>query len=107
MEIYHDITGNSLDGAFSASEVSVTSSMRTSLYHVVCGGSHSTMDGWYSLLGDHCYQNECAYEISENAGGWKKRVFGEQYDALLEVKRKYDPEGLFWCKHCIGDEDKD
>ena len=34
------------------------------------------------------YQNECAYEISEAAGGWKKRVYGEQYDKLLAIKMK-------------------
>mmetsp|Transcript_17322 Transcript_17322/g.34765 ORF Transcript_17322/g.34765 Transcript_17322/m.34765 type:complete len:569 (-) Transcript_17322:65-1771(-) len=105
VEIYHDITGNSKN-EFSAEAVSVTRDMRTALYHVVGGGSHKTMDRWYELLGDHCYQNECAYEISEEAGGWKKRIFGEQYEPLMEIKEKYDPQGLFRCRHCIGDEEQ-
>jgi ribonuclease T2 len=103
-EIYHDITGNAKD-PFSADDVSITSSFRNALFHVVTGGgTHLTMNKVYDLLGDYCYQNECAFQISEESGGWKKRVFGEQYESLLEIKNKYDPEGKFWCRHCVGDE---
>ena len=104
VEIYHDITGNAAD-LFPSDDVIVTAAMRGALYHVVSGGSHETMDAMYELLGDNCYQNECAYEISDASGGWKKRVYGEMYEQLLDVKRKYDPENVFWCKHCVGDEE--
>ncbi|GMH81012.1 hypothetical protein TL16_g08791 [Triparma laevis f. inornata] len=97
-EIYHAVSGNAKE-PFDADSVSITSSFRNALYHVVTGGgSHDTMDAIYELLGDNCYQNECAYEISEAAGGWKKRVYGEQYDDLLAIKKKYDPETVFWCR---------
>lgn len=33
---------------------------------------------------------------------WKHDYFGANYDKLLEVKNKYDPEGVFWCKPCVG-----
>lgn len=28
----------------------------------------------------------------------------EVYTKLLAVKRKYDPDGLFICHHCVGSE---
>ena len=32
------------------------------------------------------------------------RYWGEEnYAELLEVKARYDPEGVFWCHHCVGD----
>ena len=29
---------------------------------------------------------------------------GTRYAALLSVKDKYDPHGLFVCHHCVGSE---
>jgi len=103
IEIYHCITGHSKQH-FDAEAVSITSAFRSSLYHVVTGGGNSDqMDKAYEMLGDHCYPNECAYSISEESGGWESRRYGEQYERLSTVKNKYDPEGVFFCKHCIGD----
>jgi FAD/FMN-containing dehydrogenase len=36
---------------------------------------------------------------------WRRRSFGGNYERLLEVKRKYDPEGLFTTHHGVGSED--
>lgn len=33
---------------------------------------------------------------------WKQDYFGVNYERLLRVKHKYDPEGVFWCKPCVG-----
>ena len=36
---------------------------------------------------------------------WSTAYWGKAtYARLLEVKRKYDPEGLFICRHCVGSE---
>lgn len=35
---------------------------------------------------------------------WKKNWFGENYNWLKSVKDKYDPEGVFWCWRCVGNE---
>lgn len=35
---------------------------------------------------------------------WKKNWFGENYNWLKSVKQKYDPEGVFWCWRCVGNE---
>lgn len=33
---------------------------------------------------------------------WKHDYYGANYDTLLQIKHKYDPTGLFWCKPCVG-----
>lgn len=35
---------------------------------------------------------------------WKENWFGENYSWLKSVKHKYDPEGVFWCWRCVGNE---
>ncbi|KAL4740448.1 hypothetical protein BDV11DRAFT_169064 [Aspergillus similis] len=35
---------------------------------------------------------------------WREDWFGEKYDWLVGVKQKYDPEGVFWCWRCVGNE---
>ncbi len=39
--------------------------------------------------------------------GWEKRLWGDNYAALLAVKQRYDPGNLFACHHCIGDNSTD
>ena len=36
---------------------------------------------------------------------WKRDYWGPNYARLLAVKRKYDPEGLFFVHHGVGSED--
>ncbi|KAF2170463.1 hypothetical protein M409DRAFT_51502 [Zasmidium cellare ATCC 36951] len=33
---------------------------------------------------------------------WKAEYFGTNYEQLLEIKKKWDPHGVFWCKPCVG-----
>lgn len=33
---------------------------------------------------------------------WKEAFFGENYDKLASIKSKWDPQGVFWCKNCVG-----
>ena len=35
---------------------------------------------------------------------WQQEFWGANYERLLQIKRKYDPEGLFYCHHCVGSE---
>lgn len=35
-------------------------------------------------------------------GEWKRNSYGELYGRLMEVKRKYDPESLFYARHAVG-----
>ncbi|KAI0120799.1 FAD-binding domain-containing protein [Hypoxylon sp. NC0597] len=38
---------------------------------------------------------------------WRESWWGSNYEALLEIKKKYDPEGLLKCWKCVGFEDED
>jgi FAD/FMN-containing dehydrogenase len=47
------------------------------------------------------YVNETDYLEPD----WQREFWGENYDRLLRIKRKYDPDGLFFCHHCVGSEE--
>jgi FAD/FMN-containing dehydrogenase len=48
------------------------------------------------------YVNETDYFEPE----WQRAFWGGNYARLLEVKRKYDPRGVFRCHHCVGSEER-
>lgn len=35
---------------------------------------------------------------------WRSSIFGPNYEKLLAIKRVYDPDGVFYCKNCVGSE---
>lgn len=35
---------------------------------------------------------------------WREDWFGDNYDWLRSVKEKYDPDEVFWCWRCVGNE---
>lgn len=35
---------------------------------------------------------------------WQQVFWGSNYSKLLKIKNKYDPNGLFYCHHCVGSE---
>ncbi|WP_354082639.1 FAD-binding protein [Bradyrhizobium sp. S3.3.6] len=47
-----------------------------------------------------CYVNECDYFQA----GWQKAFWGDNYARLLAIKRRYDPDGLFFVHHGVGSE---
>ena len=47
------------------------------------------------------YVNECDYFQP----GWQTAFWGPHYQRLLEIKRRYDPDGLFYVHHGVGSED--
>ncbi len=49
------------------------------------------------------YVNEADY-FQKN---WQEDFWGPHYQRLREIKKKYDPYGLFYCHHCIGSEQWD
>jgi FAD/FMN-containing dehydrogenase len=52
--------------------------------------------------GSGSYVNETDYFEPD----WQRAFWGTNYDKLLAIKRKYDPDHLFTCHHCVGSEDK-
>ncbi|KAE8440852.1 hypothetical protein EG329_006369 [Mollisiaceae sp. DMI_Dod_QoI] len=47
------------------------------------------------------YANE-AYPDEPN---WQHAFWGDNYERLLEIKKKYDPRDVLWCHPCVGNED--
>jgi FAD/FMN-containing dehydrogenase len=50
--------------------------------------------------GTGTYLNECDY-FQEN---WQQAFWGSNYPRLAEIKRRYDPDGLFTVHHGVGSE---
>jgi FAD/FMN-containing dehydrogenase len=50
--------------------------------------------------GTGAYVNEADYFEAN----WQQEFWGENYERLLQIKRKVDPQGLFYCHHCVGSE---
>ena len=51
--------------------------------------------------GSGAYLNECDY-FQEN---WQQQAFwGSNYPRLADIKRRYDPDGLFTVHHGVGSE---
>lgn len=48
------------------------------------------------------YVNEADYFQAD----WQRQFWGENYQRLLTIKRRYDPTGVFSCHHCVGSEDR-
>jgi FAD/FMN-containing dehydrogenase len=46
------------------------------------------------------YVNECDYFPTD----WQKAFWGANYPRLFEIKRRYDPDGLFMVHHGVGSE---
>ena len=35
---------------------------------------------------------------------WQHTFWGENYERLLEIKQRIDPDDVFWCHPCVGNE---
>eukprot|EP00128_Syssomonas_multiformis_P015449 Colp12_sorted_trinity150504_noHs@21281 len=97
-ELYFDITG--LLGSPQEQGVSISKGFRTAAVHYVVGSlwSLDEMESYYAL-GENSYFSESAYLMRNNT--WQQRYWGENYPKLQQVKKAYDPEGLFSCHHCV------
>ena len=86
-------------------QVSISPSFRSAFVHFIFTNRaiDAARAAAFYALGENSYMNEGAYEFE--GATWKKRLWGDNYPGLLAVKRKYDPHGVFWCRHCIGDDE--
>ncbi|KAK3091880.1 hypothetical protein FSP39_023400 [Pinctada imbricata] len=50
--------------------------------------------------GDGMYPNEAGADVKN----WQQAFWGANYDRLLEIKQKWDPEYYFICRECVGSE---
>jgi hypothetical protein len=35
---------------------------------------------------------------------WQRSFFGKNYERLKNIKKKYDPGNVLWCRRCVGSE---
>lgn len=61
------------------------------------------LNTWQDMLrditpGGGAYMNEATWDNVH----WKADYFGSNYEALLKVKEKYDPEFFFWANAAVG-----
>ena len=51
-----------------------------------------------------CVRASLLYDRDYYEPNWQRSFWGTNYPRLLEVKKEYDPHGLFTCHHCVGSE---
>jgi ribonuclease T2 len=100
---YHDIPGQACPVRPAPNATALGPAFRDAQFHLILGGAMNEQNlQWWYELGDGAYFNESPLQM-EN---WKQRYWGDNYDNLLAVKRRYDPDNLFWCHNCVGSDEK-
>ena len=65
---------------------------------------HEVLSPELYKYGKGSYYSESEYTMTK--GQWQTRLWdAETYTRLLEIKQTWDPEHIFACRHCIGDEE--
>eukprot|EP00931_Biecheleriopsis_adriatica_P104713 TRINITY_DN7934_c0_g1_i3.p1 TRINITY_DN7934_c0_g1~~TRINITY_DN7934_c0_g1_i3.p1 ORF type:complete len:589 (+),score=77.63 TRINITY_DN7934_c0_g1_i3:139-1905(+) len=94
--MYHDIPGSSVVG--SDIDTSISPRFRHAEFHLIYEGAGEVSE-------EASYFSESSYLMPDDS--WKDRYWGRaNYEKLLAVKKKYDPEGLIWCHQCVGSDEK-
>ena len=44
-------------------------------------------------------------QADPNQPDWKQAFYGSNYDALYQIKQKYDPQHIFYAPTAVGSED--
>lgn len=102
--IFNDLPQNASESA------SISEDFRTAFMHLMTdlGNVSDTtvqdrlVERIHNLSGSS-YFSESDYDMKNQS--WKTRYWGNKYSFLLDVKKRYDPEQFFWCRHCVGDEE--
>ena len=98
-QLFQDITGN-IGSPASSATVSISPGLRSGIIHWVVGQfSQADLETYVYPLGENSYFSESAYEMER----WQERLWGNAtFQALTAVKKAYDPENVFWCRHCVS-----
>ncbi|KAI1455763.1 hypothetical protein F4805DRAFT_434791 [Annulohypoxylon moriforme] len=111
--VAHQSVGNS------PTSNAVLPAWRDSVYHMsfgvgwpatagwdVLSAGQKLLNEWQAMLreitpGGGTYMNEATYDNPT----WKEDYFGDNYGKLLRIKRKYDPNNLFWANAAVGSDE--
>jgi ribonuclease T2 len=99
IQIYHDIHHPNVSKHYPANATSASAGWREAMMHLISPTDSKSMKTFQSLA-DHSYFGESAY--NQGKASWKQRYWGSNYEHLLAVKKKYDPNNIFWCHNCVG-----
>lgn len=99
IEFYQDLPHPNVSKHFPVNATSISSGFRNGMVHLI-----SPVDTRSRKMFVDPYENAYFAESNYNhpADSWKHRYWGSNYDALVAVKKKYDPGNLFWCHNCVG-----
>lgn len=65
---------------------------------------HDVIGPWRVVAPESEYGGSYLNEANVVEPGWQHSFYGEQYERLLEIKRKWDPKGLFYATTAVGSE---
>lgn len=115
-ELFQDLTGNV--GSPHASGTSLSPGMRDGIVHWIAGSGLSEADlTRLYTVGNFSYFGESALDYATNnnassgnrsgsegasSSAWSDRLWGASVFAnLTAVKRRWDPDAVFWCRNCV------
>jgi ribonuclease T2 len=99
-QVCQDLTGNI--GSPQDTTTSINAGLRKGIVHVIGGGENFSLtevDQLFYRFGEYSYFSESAYLMN----GWESRYWGGNAENLRKIKNTYDPEGVFGCHHCVGE----
>ncbi|KAI1826932.1 FAD-binding domain-containing protein [Xylaria intraflava] len=103
----------------SPDDVAINPDLRTSLFSITLGApvdyndwaatkagqdriTHDLLPALEKLTpGGAAYLNEADFQQPD----FQRVIYGKPYERLLQIKRKYDPTGVFYAKTAVGSED--
>jgi len=99
LELYQDVHHPSSLNHAPPNATSISSGLRNAMIHLISPPDKASQ-AKFMHLGQNSYFSESAYY--HEGDSWKQRYWGNHYEQLLNVKSKYDPQNMFWCRHCVG-----
>jgi len=97
--LYTSLAGN-IGSPSAPSPTAINPQMRSALmlWNARTLTTQQMYDTIYSVT-NATYFSESPYVLHN----WTAMYWGSNYAPLLAIKKAYDPLGVFWCHHCIGD----
>ena len=102
-----DIVDTSVAKKFRQAEMHMTTNTAFNLGGITSEEStrwvHEVLSPALYEYGSGSYYSESEYSMKN--GQWQNRLWDQEtYDRLLAIKQTWDPEHVFSCRHCVGDE---
>jgi hypothetical protein len=86
-------------------EMGLLPQWRDATYHFIINAVPGSTRHDYNIQAfDKLFPDAGAY-VNEAAPGepnWKEKFWGTNYPRLEQIKKKVDPENVFWCSPCVG-----